>query len=127
MVPETVPADGAVVLVRSARAKLRGQQELRTVYDEDVTNVVGADLADAGSRAALAIDSEFCGVDVITTDPGVSLEVSGGVVDEINTTPGLHHHYGLPVIGGGSPPSDDLAGQVLRYAAGVGAASHRRV
>jgi D-alanine-D-alanine ligase-like ATP-grasp enzyme len=33
---------------------------------------------------------------VITTDPAVSLHQSGGVINEVNTTPALHHHYELP-------------------------------
>jgi D-alanine-D-alanine ligase-like ATP-grasp enzyme len=32
-------------------------------------------------------------VDVLTTDPGVPLARSGGVVLEVNTTPGYYYHY----------------------------------
>ena len=42
------------------------------------------------------VDGDRCqlvGVDVITNDPSVSLAQSGGVFLEVNTTPGIHHHY----------------------------------
>ena len=32
-------------------------------------------------------------VDIIATDPSVALEQSRGVINEVNTTPALHHHY----------------------------------
>lgn len=36
---------------------------------------------------------QLAGVDIITSDPSVSLSESGGVVLEVNTTPGLYHHF----------------------------------
>jgi len=35
---------------------------------------------------------ELAGLDIITTNISEPLEVNGGVINEINTTPGLHHH-----------------------------------
>ena len=35
----------------------------------------------------------LAGVDVITPDPSRPLVESGGVINEVNGTPGLHHHY----------------------------------
>lgn len=46
-----------------------------------------------GASAARAIGARLAGVDVMTTDPGVPLEHSGGVVLEVNTTPGYYYHY----------------------------------
>jgi D-alanine-D-alanine ligase-like ATP-grasp enzyme len=37
--------------------------------------------------------AELLGVDFITLDASVGLERSSGIINEINTTPGLHHHY----------------------------------
>ena len=34
----------------------------------------------------------LAGVDLIAPDVALPLEESGGMVNEINTTPGLHHH-----------------------------------
>jgi glutathione synthase/RimK-type ligase-like ATP-grasp enzyme len=39
------------------------------------------------------VGTRLAGIDVITTDPGVPLGESGGVILEVNATPGYHHHY----------------------------------
>ena len=44
-------------------------------------------------RVVRAVGSSFAGVDVVTVDPTRPLRDSGGVFLEINTTPGIHHHY----------------------------------
>ena len=44
-------------------------------------------------RPLASVGSDFLGVDVITTDPTVPLAAAGGVINEVNTTPALHHHY----------------------------------
>jgi cyanophycin synthetase len=56
------------------------------------------------------IGSRFAGVDILTNDPSVPLAKSRGVFLELNTTPGIHHHYIAPE--GGSPP---VAVAVLRH------------
>jgi cyanophycin synthetase len=68
-------------------------RELRTVYDESVLDRCGPALLCEGLAVVRALGSELAGVDVITTDPAVSLRESGGAFIEINTTPGIHHHY----------------------------------
>jgi D-aspartate ligase len=40
-----------------------------------------------------AVGLRLAGVDVITTDPARPLAETGGVITEVNGTPGLHHHY----------------------------------
>jgi D-aspartate ligase len=40
-----------------------------------------------------AVGLRLAGVDVITTDPARPLAETGGVINEVNGTPGLHHHY----------------------------------
>jgi D-alanine-D-alanine ligase-like ATP-grasp enzyme len=39
------------------------------------------------------VGSVFLGVDVITSDIQADLRECGGVINEVNTTPALHHHY----------------------------------
>jgi len=98
----TVLPKGSAALVRSAGASIGGgRREVRTIYNEQ------------GRRASIALGSEFCGVDVITTDPTIPLAESGGAINEVNTTPGLHHHYGL----GTRVSQEPLAHAVLRYVA----------
>jgi len=63
---------------------------------EDNTSALGAicpAVVEAASRAAAAVGVRLAGVDLITADPGVSLEQSGGAVIEVNTTPSLYCHY----------------------------------
>jgi D-alanine-D-alanine ligase-like ATP-grasp enzyme len=48
---------------------------------------------DDGAAAAAAAWVRLAGIDIITTDPGVPLAQSGGVILEVNTTPSYHHHY----------------------------------
>jgi D-alanine-D-alanine ligase-like ATP-grasp enzyme len=57
-----------------------------------VTDQVHPGLARDLSRLVQSLGVALAGVDVIASDIGVPLEVSGGVINEINTTPGLHHH-----------------------------------
>jgi D-aspartate ligase len=40
-----------------------------------------------------AVGLRLAGVDVITADPSRPLSETGGVINEVNGTPGLHHHY----------------------------------
>lgn len=94
--PDSVPEADRSVLVRSLPADVNRFEELRTVYDEDVTHLVGPALVAELRRVVDAIGSRFAGVDVVTTDPSVSLEESGGAFIELNTTPGIHHHYQSP-------------------------------
>ena len=91
--PAYVPADGEECVVRSIPTDGQSTMELRTVYDESITDIVAPALADQCLRVVRALGSEFAGVDVLTNDPTVSLAESGGVFLEINTTPGIHHHY----------------------------------
>lgn len=44
-------------------------------------------------ECARALGIHLAGVDIITSDPSVPLSESGGVVLEVNTTPGLYHHF----------------------------------
>ena len=114
--PAAVPRAGEVLLARSAGERDEGVSEVRTVYTEDVTGLLCRELVDQAVKASVALGSELCGVDLITVDPSVPLDVINGRLSEINTTPGLHHHYGLA----SSAAHEPLAQLVLRYAAAKG-------
>lgn len=86
------PAPGTPFLVKTVSDPDR-KVEVRTVYNDIVTDLVCASIRQDAEAAARLVGSEFLGVDVITTDPTVPLSESGGVVNEVNTTPALHHHY----------------------------------
>jgi cyanophycin synthetase len=93
MTLQTVPPPDAAVLVRGLPPGARTTRELRTVYDDSVLPLCGAGLIRDGAEIVKGLGSELAGVDLITTNPAVSLQASGGKFIEINTTPGLHHHY----------------------------------
>ncbi len=90
--PDVVPAAGDAVLAKSNRGPDRAA-ELRTVYDMDVTADVHETTVRAAVEAARSVGSRFLGVDVITRDIARPLADVGGCINEVNTTPALHHHY----------------------------------
>ena len=94
--PDSVPARGKAFLVKSVNDASRKYAEVRTVYNETVTDLVCDSLRRDAERAAHVVGSDFVGVDVITTDPATPLHQCGGVINEVNTTPALHHHYDPP-------------------------------
>jgi D-alanine-D-alanine ligase-like ATP-grasp enzyme len=80
-------------LVKSVNDPARKYADVRTVYTDVVTDVIAPSVRRDAERAAHLVGSEFLGVDIITPDPTVPLRQSGGVINEVNTTPALHHHY----------------------------------
>lgn len=84
----SVPERGRAVTVKSA-VNQSGSQQVRSVP----ASALGADLLRDARRAVEAMGLRFAGVDLITPDPSRSLADAGGVVIEVNGTPGLHYHY----------------------------------
>jgi cyanophycin synthetase len=73
---------------------VRGANQAGGDFDnESVRAIVSQALIAQGARAAGTLGIRLAGVDVITPDPRVGLDESGGVINEVNTTPGLHFHY----------------------------------
>ncbi|MEW6323805.1 MAG: hypothetical protein AB1515_00300 [Nitrospirota bacterium] len=91
----SVPEAGRTLLVKSVGTVHGAGQtaEVRTVYSEDVTDHICPAVRLAAEQAAGIIGSNLLGVDFILLDPSSPLEQTGGVINEVNTTPGMHHHY----------------------------------
>jgi cyanophycin synthetase len=89
---DDVPPAGDSLVVRWLPAEVGSSRELRTIYDEEVTNLVSPALVGEVIPLLAALGCRFVGVDLLTNDPTRTLAESGGVFLEINTTPGLHHH-----------------------------------
>jgi cyanophycin synthetase len=87
MTMATVPAAGEPVVVKNV-VNANGPENNESVLAEVSDSLV----ADA-SRAAELLGVRLAGVDVITRDCRQSLAAAGGVVLEVNATPGLHYHY----------------------------------
>ena len=73
---------------------------LKTVINENsiadnvsATSLLCKSIIEDGASAAAAVGVRLAGVDIMTQDPGVPLAQSGGVILEVNTTPGYHYHY----------------------------------
>jgi D-alanine-D-alanine ligase-like ATP-grasp enzyme len=102
----SVPAPGQEVIIGSSSRLPKTHTSVHTVFDEDVTQMICNELKEEAVKVA--------GVDLISLDPSKSLSDSGGAINEINTTPGLHHHYNLRNQGDPSP-----AVMVVRYLLGT--------
>ena len=61
--------------------------------NQTVRQVVAPEIVAAARSAADSVGLRLAGVDVITTDLSRPLTAAGGIVAEVNGTPGLHHHY----------------------------------
>ena len=81
------------LLVKSKSLDEIAVSELRTVYDENVTENVCSEIIKYAEDTARLVDSKFLGVDIISTDISKDLRDTGGIINEVNTTPALHHHY----------------------------------
>jgi len=90
---DSIAAAGREFVVKSVNDPVRKYAEVRTVYTDVVTDAIAPSVREDAERAARLVGSEFLGVDIITRDATVPLRQSGGVINEVNTTPALHHHY----------------------------------
>ncbi|MBS0208984.1 MAG: cyanophycin synthetase [Planctomycetes bacterium] len=84
--PGSVPALGVKVLCRrNANLSTGGSAE-------DVTDLVHPEVASRCIDAARVVGLDICGVDVVAVDISRPLEEQGGVIVEVNASPGLRMH-----------------------------------
>jgi cyanophycin synthetase len=110
--PESVPADGQAVYLRSTANLSTGGTAA------DVTDVIHPDNREMAERAVRAIGLDVGGVDFLTTDITQSYRKIGGGICEVNAAPGFRMHVA---------PSDgaprDVAGPVIDMLFPAGAPS----
>jgi cyanophycin synthetase len=87
LTPSSVPAAGQTVTVKKAI------NQNSMAQNHTVTAEVHPETAAACARLVKDLGVQFAGIDIISKDIGVPLTANGGVIGEINTTPGIHHHY----------------------------------
>jgi D-alanine-D-alanine ligase-like ATP-grasp enzyme len=87
LTPASVPPAGAIIPVKTVINQNFAADNV-TVTDRLCPSVI----AD-GAHAARVVGVRLAGIDIITPDPTVPLVESGGVILEVNTTPGFHYHY----------------------------------
>lgn len=85
--PASILPAGASVAVKTVTNHNRPEE------NETVRTPIAASLEAEGREAASLVGVRLAGVDLITHDLSTSLAESGGVIIEVNGTPGLHHHY----------------------------------
>ena len=108
---DAVPENGREILVRSLPAGESARHELRTVYNETITHLIAPAMIEEIRPLLAAMENEIAGVDIVTNNPSVSLQESGGVMLEVNPGPGIHHHYISPQDRG----PNAVAVRVLKY------------
>jgi D-alanine-D-alanine ligase-like ATP-grasp enzyme len=83
------PEAGRLVAIKSTTSE--GSERDASVVGLDDPAVAGV-VGDA-ARAATAIGAQLASVEMVTPDPARPLAEAGGVVVEVNTTPGIAQHY----------------------------------
>ncbi len=84
---EFVPPKGKEIFVRSI-VNLHAGGEV-----EDVTKLVNDDIVNVCQKVTKIMDIFLAGIDVITSDITKPLSETEGVINEVNTSPGLDAHY----------------------------------
>jgi cyanophycin synthetase len=99
--PESVPAkDQTVMIQRNGNLAL------------DVTDEVHPAVQRHAEMAATVIGLDVAGIDVIAEDISRPLEVQGGVIIEVNSSPGLHTHI-APELGTPRPVGEAIVGTLF--------------
>jgi cyanophycin synthetase len=84
--PESIPSAGARVLIRrNANLSTGGTAA-------DVTDLVHPQIAERAIDAARLVGLDVAGVDVVALDISSPLEEQGGMIIEVNASPGLRMH-----------------------------------
>ncbi len=85
----SVPQDGEVVPIKTVTNQ-GGPSCTHTIK-----TAVSPDLIEEARGAAAAIGVRLAGIDIIAPSLDRSLRASGGAILEVNTGPGLYHHYNV--------------------------------
>jgi cyanophycin synthetase len=89
----------------------RAVNENRAEQNHNVTAQVHPETVELGRRLASDLGVEFAGLDVLCKDISAPLTRANGWMNEVNTTPGVHHHYLIANPAVGTP----VAEKVLEY------------
>lgn len=84
---DSVPPEGSVVRLKNVVNDNRREDNVAA------NDRICAAVAESGAAAAAAVGVRLAGVDVITPDSSLPLEKAGGVIIEVNTSPGFYYHY----------------------------------
>jgi D-alanine-D-alanine ligase-like ATP-grasp enzyme len=130
--PLRIDLDCALTLRRaglSARSRLaRGETvAVKTVTNQNAPRdnatwrgVPAPEVVENAAAAVRVVGLRLAGVDIVTSDPSVPLQKSGGVLLEVNGKPGLHHHYLVADAGSATPVAVPILQTLLDEAAARG-------
>lgn len=82
----SIPSNGEVITIKNV------VNHNNRFENHVVTEQVHEDIISMGRKICLQYRIELAGLDIITSDISKPLNETGGKINEINTTPGLHHH-----------------------------------
>jgi D-alanine-D-alanine ligase-like ATP-grasp enzyme len=83
----TVPAAGREFVVKQVVNENRGME------NETATDRLCDAVVTLGRRTLEALDLRLAGIDIITPDLTLPLDVAGGAVVDVNPSPGFYYHY----------------------------------
>jgi D-alanine-D-alanine ligase-like ATP-grasp enzyme len=106
----SVPEAGRVVTVKGT-SNISGPQDCATFRGPVSPAVVGDVLS-----AARVLGVRLAGVDVVSTDISQPLQTTGGAVLEVNSVPGLFHHYNVAEPDAASPVAETILEALLARA-----------
>ena len=105
----TIPKAGEEVVVKTV------VNDNSQTDNQSITSKIGECLRVEGALAASTLGIDLAAVDIITTNPAASLKQAGGAIIEVNTTPGLHHHYNIS----NADENGDVAVEILKHVLGL--------
>ncbi|MDP2620796.1 MAG: hypothetical protein Q8P46_11585 [Hyphomicrobiales bacterium] len=111
--PGSRPAEGEVIVVKQA-INANAARENHTVKDQ-----VHPDLIEAGADLVKALGVRFAGLDWMCSDISLPLSNSDGRFNEVNTTPGIHHHYLVAEPDNATPVAERLLEHMFTTRQGV--------
>jgi len=87
MTPETVLDNGQEIILKNT------VNENSSFENHNIKHLIHPETIKMGSQLVKEVGVCFAGLDLISSDISIPLSESKGVINEINTTPGIHHHY----------------------------------
>ena len=84
---KSIPSQGEVVSVKTVINQNSAED------NEAALSLLHPSVIETAAKAAKILRHRYLGIDLITSDPGLPLSQTGGVILEANTGPGFHYHY----------------------------------
>lgn len=87
--------------------------------NHNVREVIHPDIIHGGAKLVIDLGVHFSGIDLICSDISIPPSEGGTIFNEINTTPGIHHHYLLAEPEKGVPVAELVLEHIFSCRQGV--------